>query len=119
MAKSMTPPIILHWEAVPASRLIQIANKNQKKVWVYTWRPFEEIIKYKDIDVFSCLEIAEKGNIIPFFYNRILYNTDVIVDGRFVEEKKDLTLKWKGSSNQRVIDVKKSLSQNKVVLLED
>ena len=69
--------------------------------------------------VLDCLEIAEKGNRIPFFYNRILYNTDVIVDGRFVEEKKDPELKWRGSSNQRVIDVKKSLSQNKVVLFED
>lgn len=107
------------WNLESSERLIKIANKNQKKVWVYTWRPFEEIIKYKDIDVLSCLEIAEKGNIIPFFYNRILYNTDVIVDGRFVEEKKDLTLKWRGSSNQRVIDVKKSLSQNKVVLFEN
>ena len=107
------------WNLESSERLIKIANKNQKKVWVYTWRPFEEIIKYKDMGVLDCLEIAEEGNRIPFFYNRILYNTDVIVDGRFVEEKKDPELKWRGSSNQRVIDVKKSLSQNKVVLLED
>ena len=107
------------WNLESSCRLIQIAKKNQKKVWVYTWRPFEEISKYKDMGVLTCLEITEKGNEIPFFYNKILYNTDVIVDGRFIEEKKDLTLKWKGSSNQRVIDVKKSLSQSKVVLFED
>lgn len=107
------------WNLESSDRLIQIAKKNQKKVWVYTWRPFEDISKYKDMGVLSCVEIAEEGNKIPYFYNRILYNTDVIVDGRFVEEKKALTLKWKGSNNQRVIDVKKSLSQNKVVLFED
>lgn len=43
---------------------------------------------------------------------------DVLVDGLFVEEKKDPRLKWCGSSNQRVIDVQKSLKNNKIVLYE-
>ena len=41
---------------------------------------------------------------------------DVLVDGKFVLELKDISLKFKGSSNQRVIDVKESLRQDKVVL---
>ena len=41
---------------------------------------------------------------------------DVLVDGRFVEELKDIRLKFRGSSNQRVIDVPKSLQTGKVVL---
>lgn len=41
---------------------------------------------------------------------------DVLVDGRFVEELKDIRLKFRGSSNQRVIDVKKSLKANQAVL---
>ncbi len=41
---------------------------------------------------------------------------DVLVDGRFVEAKKDIRLRFRGSSNQRVIDVKKSLSSNSIVL---
>jgi anaerobic ribonucleoside-triphosphate reductase activating protein len=44
---------------------------------------------------------------------------DVIVDGQFVEELKDISLRWKGSSNQRVINVKESLKNNQVVLCEE
>ena len=41
---------------------------------------------------------------------------DVLVEGQFIEELKNPTLKWRGSSNQRVIDVTKSLKNNKIVL---
>lgn len=50
--------------------------------------------------------------------DEILHNIDVLVDGRFVEELKDLTLKFRGSSNQRLIDVKNSLLSNSVVLID-
>ena len=44
---------------------------------------------------------------------------DVIVDGQYIDEKRNPTLKWKGSENQRVIDVQKSLKEGKVVLFEE
>ena len=44
---------------------------------------------------------------------------DVLVDGQYKDELHDFTLKWKGSSNQRVIDVQKSLDQNEVIQIED
>ena len=49
----------------------------------------------------------------------ILNYLDVLVDGQFVDELKDFTLDWRGSSNQRVIDIKKSLRKKKIVLYKD
>lgn len=49
----------------------------------------------------------------------IVSQCDILVDGRFVNELKDISLKWRGSSNQRVIDIQKSLQQNKLILYCD
>jgi len=46
----------------------------------------------------------------------ILNYLDVLVDGEFMIEKKNVALKWKGSSNQRVIDVQKSLKEKQIIL---
>ena len=52
------------------------------------------------------------------YYNELLSVTDYLVDGPFVLSKRDILLKFKGSSNQRIIDVKKSLAEKKVVEAE-
>ncbi len=49
---------------------------------------------------------------------RILSLVDVVVDGKFEEDLKDLTLAWRGSSNQRLIDVKKSLKEKTIILFD-
>ena len=67
-----------------------------KKIWVYTGYTFEEIVSS-----------GKKSSI---------QDIDVLVDGRFEEDKKDLTLKFRGSSNQRIIDVPLSLQSGEVVL---
>ena len=64
-----------------------------KTIWVYTGYLWEEV---KDL---------------PY----IKY-VDVLVDGPFIEEQKDTALHWKGSANQRVIDVKKTRARGEVVL---
>ena len=45
----------------------------------------------------------------------MLSKIDILVDGRFMDDLKDLTLQFRGSSNQRIIDVQKSIKANKVV----
>lgn len=47
--------------------------------------------------------------------NIFLY-VDVLVDGEYIDEQRDITLAYRGSKNQRVIDIQKSLAQNKIVL---
>lgn len=49
----------------------------------------------------------------------IVSQCDVLVDGKYIDSQRDITLKWRGSKNQRVIDIKKSLQQNKIVLYCD
>lgn len=49
----------------------------------------------------------------------LISSIDVIVDGKFEEDLRDLNLKFKGSSNQRIIDVKKSLENNEIVIVKD
>jgi len=64
-----------------------------KTQWLYTGYKWEEI---KDLPIMKYL--------------------DVVIDGQYEDDKRDIALKWRGSSNQRVIDVQESLKQNKVVL---
>lgn len=69
------------------------------KIWIYSGRTFEENVSVKDKA--DCLKLC-----------------DVLVDGRFVDELKDLTLAFRGSSNQRIIDLKKTFKSNNVVLYD-
>ena len=68
-----------------------------KTIWTWTGFLFDQYLKDKEVSKYL----------------------DVVVDGQYVDELHDPTLKWKGSSNQRVIDVQKSLKNGKVVLFED
>lgn len=85
----------------------------KKSIWLYTGYELSEIIKQ---------EQYEKVSGIPSVWSKrwkIISNIDVLVDGEYIDEQKDLTLKWRGSKNQNCIDVKQSLAQNKVVLYCD
>lgn len=68
-----------------------------KSIWLWTGYTWEEII--------------EKNIIDPVIYDKI----DVIVDGKFDLTKRDISLKYRGSPNQRVIDVKKSFKSNSII----
>ena len=77
-----------------------------KSIWVYTGYLFD-----KDI----VQEMAKKNDVTK----QLLEIVDVIVDGKFELDKKNLRLKFRGSSNQRIIDVKSSFNSGKVILMEE
>lgn len=79
--------------------LAKVREGTDKDIWVYSGYTFEELMK-KD----GSMDVLDK--------------IDVLVDGRFVEEKKDLKLKFRGSSNQRIIDVKRTIKENKILLMD-
>jgi anaerobic ribonucleoside-triphosphate reductase activating protein len=83
-----------------------------KKIWLYTGFTYEN-------STLGLGEIVHSHNGDRFNRHVVIEMCDVLVDGQFEEDKKDLTLKFRGSSNQRVIDVQESLKQNKVVLYCD
>ena len=86
-----------------------------KTIWIYTGYTFEETqLLSKGLD-----QESMRFNKYNKMRQNILENCDVLVDGRYIDEPRDITLKWKGSSNQRVIDVQKSLEQGKVILWEN
>jgi len=72
-------------------------------VWCYTGFTYEELLQMSN----------SNPNILKF-----LSNIDVLVDGKFMIELRSLDLKFKGSSNQRIIDVASSLNKGEVVLIE-
>ena len=74
----------------------EFPNKN---IWLYTGYRIESIFKNQ-------------------LQTKIIEMCDVVVDGRYMDELKDLTLKFRGSSNQCLIDVKKTLKENKIILYE-
>lgn len=89
-----------------AEEFAYMAEKVRKlrlDIWCYTGYTFEYI----------------KGNVKKQKgWENLLNSIDVLVDGKFEEDKKDDTLKFRGSSNQRIIDVKKSMVSGNIVILE-
>ena len=77
----------------------------EKNIWIFTGYLYEDLMcdgkRYDENNTES-----------------ILNNIDVLVDGKFDINKKDLSLKFRGSFNQRIIDVRKSIKQNKIVLYD-
>lgn len=83
----------------------------QKSIWLYTGFTWKEIAKGNMEDGFKYGEWTKRAKIIT--------ECDVLVDGKYIDSQRDITLKWRGSSNQRVINVQKSLSQNRVILYSE
>ena len=70
-------------------------------VWCYSGYTFEELQNRKDEET-----------------DKLLKKIDVLVDGRFIEERKNPEIRFRGSDNQRLLDVPKCLKENKIVELD-
>lgn len=82
-------------------KLASIIKSENLNIWCYTGYVFEDILS----------KMAENP-----ILKKLMSYIDVIIDGKFDENKKGCNLKYRGSSNQRIIDVKQSLTNNRVVL---
>ncbi|MDO4594627.1 MAG: anaerobic ribonucleoside-triphosphate reductase activating protein [Tissierellia bacterium] len=78
----------------------QIRKYSDKSIWIYSGFTFEDLIKKENA-------------------KHLLTLCDIIVDGLFEEDKLDLRLQFRGSSNQRIIDIKQSLKENKTIIRKD
>lgn len=77
--------------------LLQALKKHNINIWVYTGFTYEYLLQH---------------------YNEHLLYIDILIDGKYVDSLKDLSLVFKGSSNQRIINIVDSLKQNKIILWE-
>ena len=84
----------------------------KKTIWLYSGYSYSEIFRGQS----SCLSQEGLNN---FKRREIISNVDVLVDGEYIDEQRNLSKKWAGSDNQRVIDIQQSLAQNKVILYCD
>ena len=92
--------------------------------------PYMQFLFYNTKDEFKADQLFEENEIIKIRQNSfeqilenpaqraLLEQVDVLVDGRFVEALRDEQLRFRGSSNQRIIDVPRSLKEGNIVLLD-
>lgn len=81
------------------------AKENKLDIWAYTGFTFEYLLDKKNPSYFKNLNLLKQ--------------IDVLVDGKFMEERKDISLKFRGSSNQRIINVQRSLKYKQTILAEE
>lgn len=114
------------------SRVLEDENSNEirisfpeKSIWLYTGYtlqlnsdsiPTDDFWNEPDEEYSYFITTYNESILNKFKRKQILSLCNVVVDGEYIDEQKDLTLKWRGSKNQRVIDVKQSLIQNKTIL---
>jgi len=92
----------------------------QKSIWLYTGytvffgkRRGEKTLSVKTYDY------TLTDTLSTISREEILKQCNIVVDGKYIDSQRDITFKWRGSSNQRVIDIKKSLEQNEIILYCD
>lgn len=88
--------------------ITHMARSLRKDVWIYSGYTWEQLMERS----------RNKGNLCSLFLYYTLVQTNVLVDGPFILGLKDASLPFRGSSNQRIIDVQRSLKEDKIVLYD-
>ena len=97
-----------------------------KTIWLYTGYTLklsklnyiDPTDNYKTKQDYNFYTTEQNKNIMSnFLRSEVIEKVDVVVDGRYIDSQRDISLKWRGSSNQRVISVQESLKQGKVITL--
>ena len=79
-----------------------------KSIWIYTGYKIESIFSPLLINKIPSLKEEKRINIVK--------QCDVLVDDRYVDSQRNIQAKWRGSDNQRVIDLQQSIKQEKIIL---
>lgn len=91
--------------------ILEISDKfPEKDIWLYTGYTLEQIFP----TVITC-----DFNINRVYRQSIVKMCDVVVDGPYIEEQRDITLKFRGSKNQRLIDVKETAKQGEIITIQN
>ena len=83
-----------------------------KSIWLYSGYNYQKVMR-------QLPNLATKKNHDMYKRQRIIKQCDVMIDGKYIDSQRNPSKKWAGSDNQKVIDIKQSLQQNKVVLYCD
>lgn len=86
-----------------------------KSVWLWTGYTWEELAKSYSCTQEEYKKLSDEDFSRNILIRDILRKINVLVDGQYIEEQRDLTLKWRGSKNQRVINVRESLGRKEIV----
>ena len=91
---------------LPLVKRVREVYGNKKNIWCYTGYVLDR-------------DLLGESRAKCEHTRELLENLDVLVDGPFIEAEKDLTLKWCGSRNQRVINCRESIKENKIILYKE
>lgn len=90
----------------------------RKTIWLYTGYTWSSIMDYET--PFDNVMTAHNSNILydckMWKRKNIITQCDILVDGQYIDSQQDITLAYRGSSNQRLIDVQQSLEKGEIVL---
>lgn len=86
----------------------------QKTIWLYTGYSFNQLFPNGNYKKWIEYSKIQRDKICKM--RMIIAQCDIMVDGRYIDSLRDVSLRWRGSSNQRVISVQDTLEQGKIVL---